>query len=443
MNQPSRTLDLFPQATVVDANGCLVVGGCSLPKLAEEYGTPLYVFDEQTLRTGCWEYRQALVRHYPATAHIAYAAKAYLNLAIAQLFCEEGLHLDVVSRGELFAAQKAGFPTSRIHLHGNNKSQIEMEDAIRVGVGRIVVDNFRELDELQSLAAESNRSVSIWLRLAPGVDAHTHDYRKTGLLDSKFGFPIETGAAEGALTAAIDSPNLNLLGLHAHIGSQISEVEPFVQTVDKVLGFAAAMAGKYGFRLSEFSPGGGWGVRHRPEDKNVPIDRYVHAVSEATRHACRHNDLELPILVIEPGRSIIGPAGVVLYRVGARKEIPGVRTYVAVDGGMADNIRPALYNAKYAAFAANKAHDAIEEVVTIAGRYCESGDILVRDVGLPRVVPGDIVAIPNVGAYSLAMASNYNLTQRPAVVIVSDGRSRLIQRRETLENLVSRDLPLS
>jgi diaminopimelate decarboxylase len=439
----SNKLDLFPASTSVDTSGSLVVGGCSLPDLAEEYGTPLYVYDEVALRAVCRAYQRALERHYPGEAHVAYAGKAYLNLALAQLYSQEGLNLDVVSSGELYVAQKAGFPASRIEFHGNNKTDAELQHAIRAGVGRIVVDNFRELDALQRLAAAFGKTMSVWLRLSPGVDAHTHEHRKTGLLDSKFGFPIATGAAERALSLTMASTNLELVGLHAHIGSQIGEVEPFVQTVERVLAFAGVMQESHGFRLSEFSPGGGWGIRHREEDLSVPVDRYVQAVGEATQRSCERHGLELPALIIEPGRSIVGPAGVALYRVGARKEIPGVRTYVAVDGGMADNIRPALYQAAYTAVVANKANYGAEEVVTIAGRFCESGDVLIRDVPVPHLGPGDLVAVPNAGAYCLAMASNYNLVGRPAVIMVNGGKSRLIQRRETLEDLVSRDFPLT
>lgn len=443
MKPVANKLDLFPVSTSVDASGNLVVGGCSLANLAERYGTPLYVYDEVALRAGCRAYQKALERHYPGEAHVAYAGKAYLNLALAQLFSQEGLNLDVVSSGELYVAQKAGFPAGRVQFHGNNKTDAELEYAIRAGVGRIVVDNFRELDVLEHLAVELGGTVSVWLRLSPGVDAHTHEHRKTGLLDSKFGFPISTGAAERAMSLTMASTNLNLVGLHAHIGSQIGEVEPFVQTVERVLAFAGARQESCGFRLSEFSPGGGWGIRHREEDCGAPVDRYVQAVSETTQRACQRHQLELPLLVVEPGRSIVGPAGVALYRVGARKEIPGVRTYVAVDGGMADNIRPALYQAAYTAVVANKANHGTKEVVTIAGRFCESGDVLMRDVAVPHLVPGDLIAVPSAGAYCLAMASNYNLVGRPAVVMVNGGKSRLIQRRETLEDLVSRDFPLA
>lgn len=436
-------LRLFPLGARLDEKGELWLGGCSASSLAQEFGTPLYVFDEATLRARCRGYRQALAQHYPGTAQVAYASKAYLSLALAQLFAQEDLSLDVVSGGELYVARQAGFPAERIHFHGNNKAPAELALALDEGVGRVVVDNAHELDALEQLAAERRVRVPIWLRLSPGIDVHTHVYRKTGLLDSKFGFPLETDAAESAVTRAQASPHLELVGLHAHIGSQIFDVEPFAEAVALLVDFAAAMKARHGFELRELSPGGGWGVPHHEAAPPAPADRYVQAVSQAVMDGCRHHGLALPTLVIEPGRSIIAPAGVALYRVGARKEIPGVRTYVSVDGGMADNIRPALYGARYTALVAGKAHLPPEETVTVAGRFCESGDVLIRDIALPRLVPGDLLAVPMAGAYCLPLASNYNLVPRPAVVLVRGGQAALIQRRETFQDLTARDLPIS
>jgi diaminopimelate decarboxylase len=438
-----KRLALFPLGTRFDEKGELGLGGCSASSLAQEFGTPLYVFDETTLRARCREYRQALARYYPGPAQVAYASKAYLNLALAQLFAQEDLSLDVVSGGELYVARQAGFPAERIHFHGNNKTAAELAMALDEGVGRIVVDNTHELDALEQLAAERRVRVPIWLRLSPGIDVHTHVYRKTGLLDSKFGFPLETDAAEDALVRATTSPHLELFGLHAHIGSQVFDVEPFVEAVALLVDFAAAMGARHGFELCELSPGGGWGVPHQEADPPAPADRYVQAVSRAVMDGCRCHGLALPALVIEPGRSIVAPAGVALYRIGARKEIPGVRTYVSVDGGMADNIRPALYGARYTAVVANKANLPPEETVTVAGRFCESGDVLIRDIALPRLVPGDLLAVPMAGAYCLPLASNYNLVPRPAVVLVRGGQAALIQRRETFQDLTARDLPIS
>jgi len=438
-----ETLALFPLSTRLDKKGQLWIGGCTASSLAREFGTPLYVFDEATLRARSREYRQSLVQHYPGPAQVAYASKAYLNLALAQLFAQEGLSLDVVSGGELYVARQAGFPAERIHFHGNNKTPAELALALDEGVGRIVVDNLHEMDVLERLAAERRVRVSIWLRLSPGIDVHTHSYRKTGLLDSKFGFPLETDAAEDAVARSMASPHLELIGLHAHIGSQIFDVEPFADAVVRLVDFAAAMRARHGFELHELSPGGGWGVPHHEADPPSPADRYVQAVGQAVVEESGRHGLALPKLVIEPGRSIVAPAGVALYRVGARKEIPGVRTYVSVDGGMADNIRPALYGARYTAVVANKANLLAEETVTVAGRFCESGDVIIRDITLPRLAAGDLLAVPMVGAYCLPLASNYNLVPRPAVVLVRDGQANLIQRRETFQDLTARDLPLA
>jgi diaminopimelate decarboxylase len=339
-------------------------------------------------------------------------------------------------------ARQAGFPAARIHFHGNNKSAAELAMALDGGVGRIVVDNLCELDLLARLAAERRSRVPIWLRLSPGIDAHTHHYRKTGLLDSKFGLPLATGQAEQALIQALDSPHLEPLGLHAHIGSQILDIEPFAQTVAQMIDWAAAMGHMHGFQLRELSPGGGWGVQYQATQAAAPLESYVAAVCQATRSNCRRHGLPLPTLTLEPGRSIVASAGVTLYRVGGRKEIPGLRTYLFVDGGMADNIRPALYGARYSALAVERAREPATETVTIAGKFCESGDLLVRDVELPRLQPGDLLAVPVTGAYCLPLASNYNLAPRPAVVLVKDGRSAMIQERETYQDLLARDAPL-
>jgi diaminopimelate decarboxylase len=298
------------------------------------------------------------------------------------------------------------------------------------------------LELLEKLASRHGGTVAVWLRLSPGVDVHTHEYRKTGLLDSKFGFPITTGDAQQALTRALKSPYLEPVGLHAHIGSQVLDSEPFALTASRLVDFAAAMRADCGFELRELSPGGGWGIAHTAADQPAPIEGYVQAVCDAVVEGCRHHRLSLPELIVEPGRSLVGPAAVAIYRAGARKEIPGLRTYVAVNGGLADNIRPALYAARYTALVDGKANRPAEETVTIAGKFCESGDLLIRDLDLPRLEAGDLLAVPAVGAYTVALASNYNLATRPAVVLASAGKVSLIQRRETFDDLVDRDLPL-
>ncbi len=370
---------------------------------------------------------------------MAYAGKAHLCLALARLLAEEQLGLDVVSGGELYLARQAGFLLASVHFHGNNKSAAELEMALDWGVGRIVVDNAHELGLLERLAGERGQRVPVWLRLSPDIDLHTHVYRKTGLADSKFGFPLASDDAERAVQAALSSPHLELVGLHTHLGSQAFETEPFAAAAEALLTFAVEMGRKYGFRLQELSPGGGWGVPYHESDPLTPLEDYVRAVAQAVAERCARHGLPLPCLVLEPGRSIVGPAGVALYTVGARKTIPGVRTYVSVDGGMADNVRPALYGVRYTALAATRAHRPAEEVVTVVGKFCESGDWLIRDIPLPKLEPGEFLAVPVAGAYHLPMASNYNLAPRPAVVWVKDGHARLVQRRETYEDLVARD----
>jgi diaminopimelate decarboxylase len=296
---------------------------------------------------------------------------------------------------------------------------------------------------LAELTSATERRVPIWLRLSPGVDAHTHRHQKTGLLDSKFGFPIETGAAEQALLRALDYPMLEVVGLHAHIGSQVFDPAPFCHAVIRLLDFAAAMQHAHNWELHELSPGGGWGVPQTPDDPVVPLDGYVEQLCQSVVAWCERLGLCLPRLIIEPGRSILAPAGVALYRVGARKEIPGVRTFVSIDGGMADNIRPALYGAAYTAVVADHADRPSEEPVTIAGKYCESADILIRDIELPRLEAGDLLAVPMTGAYCLAMASNYNLALRPALLLLQEGKAHLVQRRETYQDLLARDMGLT
>ncbi len=430
-------LDLFPAGTRVDAGGRLWLGGCLAHELAAAFGTPLYVFDEATLAARCREAKDAFAS-YVGGAHVAYASKAFLCLGLAQLMAHWGLGLDVVSAGELALARAAGFPPQGIHLHGNNKGRDELLAALDWPIGTIVVDGWHELDLLSELAPSRPRPVRVWLRVAPGIDVHTHAHRKTGLLDSKFGFTLQTGEAAAALRQALATPGLEVTGLHAHIGSQIFEPEPFARTAEALLDLATEVS----FALRELSTGGGWGAATGPGEEDIPLRAFGEAIARAVRERCARDGQPLPTLCVELGRAIVAPAGVALYAVGARKEIPGVRTYVALDGGMGDNIRPALYGARYSALAADAAAAPPTETVTLAGRYCESGDVIARDIALPRLQPGDLVAVPRAGAYCLPMASNYNLVPRPAVVLVRDGRARLLQRRETLHDLLARDLPL-
>ncbi len=430
-------ISLFPITAEVNESGHLVIGGCDCVALAGEFGTPLYVFDEAGLRQRCAEFREEFGRRYPDTT-VIYASKAFINKALVLLFHEEGLGLDVVSAGEMGIAHAAGFPMARVYFHGNNKSPEELGQALEWQVGRIVVDNFHELVMLDKMAGERGSIASILLRLTPGIDPHTHQYNTTGTVDSKFGFTLADWGE--AVSQAMAAANLSLVGLHFHLGSLIYEVEPYQQALRVVLDFAAEMKRTRGFELSELDIGGGFAIPYTLDCPAPPISAYAEVITSLIRDRCRELELALPRLIIEPGRSVVGRSGVALYQVGAIKDIPGVRCYVCVDGGMGDNIRPALYGARQEAVVANRMRDGEEGKVTLAGKYCESGDILIRDVSLPPVSPGDIIAVADCGAYCLPMSSNYNAAFKPAVVMVRQGRARLIRRRETLDDLTRCDL---
>jgi len=430
---------LFPLAAEVNNKGHLLIGGCDVVDLAKEFGTPLYLFDESTLRHKCSEFKDVFCKYYPDTL-VIYASKAFLNKALALIFKEEGLGLDVVSGGELSIAHSVDFPLEKVYFHGNNKTPEELNLALDLGVGRIVVDNFYELELLNGLAEERGINQNILLRLTPGVDPHTHQYTTTGTIESKFGFPLTTGQAEEAVKQALSASNLDLLGFHFHLGSPVSEVQPYELAMELVLGFAQEMGKKFGFNLSEFDIGGGFAVPYTLDSVVPAIADYARAVSGKLDGLISGLGLSRPRLIIEPGRAIVGQAGVALYEVGAIKEIPGIKKYVCVDGGISDNIRPPLYGAKYEALVANKALKAEKEVVTIAGKLCQSGDILVKDIKLTAAHPGDIIAMPVCGAYSIPMSSNYNAMPRPAIVMVKEGRGRLIRRRETYQDLMNLDL---
>jgi diaminopimelate decarboxylase len=432
-------LALFPLAVEVSNQGHLVIGGCDVVDLAEEFGTPLYLFDEQTLRHKCREFKDEFCKYYPDTL-VIYASKAFLNRALALIFKEEGLGLDVVSGGELSIAHSVDFPLEKVYFHGNNKTPDELNLALDLEVGRIVVDNFYELELLDRLAREKRISQNILLRITPGVDAHTHQHTTTGTIESKFGFPLATGQAEEAVNQALSASNLNFLGFHFHLGSLVSEIQPYELAMEIVLRFAQEMGRKFDLNLSEFDIGGGFAVPYTLDSEVPTIANYAKAITGKLSSLILGLGLSRPRLIIEPGRAIVGQAGVALYRVGAIKEMPGIRKYVCVDGGMSDNIRPALYGAEYEALVANKALEADREMVTIAGKLCESGDILVRDVRLATVHPGDIIAIPVCGAYSIPMSSNYNAVPRPAIIMVNEGRGRLIRRRETYQDLMNLDM---
>ena len=429
---------IFPRTTAVRA-GRLSIGGCDAQELTREFGSPLYVFDEIELRSTCREYVQAFTSRY-ADTEITYASKAYLSRFMATIARDEGIGLDIVSGGELAVALAAGFPAARCHFHGNNKGEGELREAIDAGIGRVIVDNFYELELVDRIARAMGKAQPIILRLSPGVDPHTHAKTTTGTLDNKFGLPISTGAAEQAVADAQRLAGVDLVGLHCHLGSPLFSVDPYDEANAVMLSFAAEMVRKHGLRLREYSPGGGFAAQYVREKPAPDINVYAEAIVSSFKRRCAENGLPLPHLFVEPGRSLVARAGVALYTVGARKQIEGLRTWVSVDGGMADNIRPAIYDARYEAVVVNRADDEPSETVTIAGKYCESGDILVRDAHLAPTQPGDVIALPASGAYCLTMASNYNMALKPAVVAVKDGKAKLVRRRETYADLLATDV---
>lgn len=437
----NETHQLLPISAGRAAGGALTLGGCSATDLAERFGTPLYVYDGATLDSMALSYQQALAASYPGAWEAAYAAKAWLNTATAAWAASRGLGLDLVSAGELAIALHGGFPAGRIHLHGNNKTAGELVAALAAGVGRIVVDHPGELALLNELALARGQRQAIWLRVNPDVHVDTHDHTRTGHAASKFGLGLADGAAEAAARQALAMPGVALLGLHCHVGSQFRSAAPLVLAVERLLDLAGRLREATGWQPAELSPGGGWAVPYTLEQTaGLPaLGDYVAAVAAAVVEGCQRRYLPLPRLVLEPGRSLVARAGVALYRVGALKQT-GAVTHAFIDGGLADNPRPALYEARYHAVLANRLSDEALQRVHVAGPYCETGDVLIRDIDLPPLRPGDLLAVPASGAYQLSMASNYNAALRPAVVWVEHGQARLIQRRETVDDLLRRDV---
>ncbi|MFD0680981.1 MULTISPECIES: diaminopimelate decarboxylase [unclassified Paenibacillus] len=423
----------------INDEGHLQIGGCDATELVQQFGTPLYVMDEALIRQRCREFVDAF-RASGLKFQVAYASKAFCVMAMCRIVEEEGLSLDVVSDGELYTALQAGFPAERIHFHGNNKTPYEIAMAIDAQIGCFVVDNQVELHMLNAIAAEKRQKVNVLFRITPGVEAHTHEYISTGQNDSKFGFDLDNGSAYQAVQEVLQLSNIQLLGVHSHIGSQIFEVEGFQLAVDKVIGFAAKVRDELGFIFSVINLGGGFGIRYVDGDTPLPVASYVQAITESIKTNFNKYDYPTPEIWIEPGRSIVGDSGTTLYTVGTYKDIPGIRKYVAVDGGMTDNPRPALYDSRYEATLANRANDPIEEVVSIAGKCCESGDMLIWDVELPKVNTGDILAVACTGAYNYSMASNYNRIRRPAVLFVKDGEADIVVKRESYNDIVGNDL---
>jgi len=425
---------LFPVTYRVNAAGHMEVGGCDLVEIARRHGTPLYVYDEATVRQRAAEYMAAM----DGAGQVLYSAKAFASPQFLRVIAEEGLGLDVVSAGELHLALKSGFPRDRVHFLGNNKSVEDLEAAYRAGAV-IVIDGDHEFDLLRRVVPDGARA-PVMLRLSPGVKPDTHDHISTGQLDSKFGFSIESGAARNAVAAALEHPRLELVGLHSHIGSQIFALGAYEQAMEIMLGLLAELRDELGFEPRKLGAGGGLGIAYTNQDDPPTPRQFVETVRHALVTGCARRDLKVPELVVEPGRSIAGPAGMALYTVGSIKDIPGVRRYVAVDGGMGDNIRPKLYGARYEAFLASDPDHAADGKVTIAGKYCESTDILITDIAMPPLEPGDVIAVPAAGAYCLAMASNYNGMPRPEVLMLRDGEARVMRRRETLDDLLTAEV---
>jgi diaminopimelate decarboxylase len=427
---------LLPSSATVDDAGRVSIGGVALTALAEEFGTPLYVYDENDMRARCRAYREAF------GAGAAYASKAFLCVAMAKLVHEEGLHLDVATGGELYIALHAGFPAERIVFHGNNKSTEELQAALDAGVGRIVVDSSDEITRLEALVAAGAPAPAVHVRVTPGVEAHTHEFIETGTEKSKFGFALDLGNALAAAKHIVGNSPLRFAGIHCHIGSQIFRLDSFQAAVDKMVGLIVAIEEQTGALVSELNLGGGLGVRYLHEDVAPTIAEYAAIVHEAVAKSLADAGARSrPMLLTEPGRSISAVAGITLYTVGTVKVIEGVRTYVAIDGGMSDNLRPLTYGAEYETFLPDRANAERPLTASVAGKHCEQGDVIVTDARLPGdVAVGDILATPVTGAYCHSMASNYNKVTRPAVVFVRDGKARLVVRRESPEDLVRLDV---
>lgn len=424
----------------INEQGHLEVGGLDTIKLVEKYGTPLYIYDIELVRERARAFKKTF-DELGVKCQVAYASKAFSTIAILQVMKEEGLSLDVVSGGELYTAIKAEFPVEKIHFHGNNKSEEELQMALDYNIGCIVVDNFHELNMLNDLCQQKGQEVKILLRVTPGIEAHTHDYILTGQEDSKFGFDLHNGQAETALKVALESQYLKLLGFHCHIGSQIFETTGFVLAAKKILAKMAEWQSKYNFSSEVLNVGGGFGIRYTEKDQPLAPEEFVKHLITDIKKETEQLSLKMPEIWIEPGRSLVGDAGITLYSIGSRKDVPNVRKYVAVDGGMTDNLRPALYDAKYEAILANRANDKIDESVSIAGKCCETGDMLIWDLPLPEVNANDVLAVFCTGAYGYAMANNYNRIPRPPVVFVENGQDQLVVKRESYEDLLRLDVP--
>ena len=425
---------------IQEENGELILGGVGVKTLAAQYGTPLYVMDENVIRSNMRAFKSSMDKYYGGKGLVCYASKAFSCKEIYRIAKEEGIGADVVSIGEMYTAKSVGFPMDQVCFHGNNKTRRELEAALDWGVTRIVVDNLTELHTLSALAKEKGIIAEILLRIKPGIDAHTHNFIRTGQIDSKFGLALETGEAMEGVKEALAAESVTLRGLHCHIGSQIFSVDPFVHAAEVMMGFLGQIKAETGVELPELNLGGGFGILYTDEDEPVPFGDYMEPVSWAVKASAEKLGLSQPFVLIEPGRSIVGEAGTTLYTVGSVKEIPDIRTYVSVDGGMGDNPRYILYQAKYDMILANRVNEPATETVTVAGRCCESGDLLGENVPLAPAKPGDLLAVFATGAYNYSMASNYNRLPRPAVVMLTPDRIYEAVRRETFADLTGLDL---
>ena len=413
--------------------------GCDTVALAEKYGTPLYVVSETDIVDRCREIRKKFLEKYPNTKAV-YASKAFQTLEMCRIVNREGIGFDVVSGGELFTAIQAGVPMENIYFHGNSKTVAEIKMAVDHKVGRIVVDNEYELDILNEYAREKNTTMKILYRITPGVDSHTHKFISTGHLDSKFGVSLDKSVINHYIQKGMTLSNIELMGFHFHVGSQLLVNDSHLAAVDILMNLIKESKDGMGFETKELNIGGGLGIHYSDGEERVKIDAFIDPIMERIYARCKEYGLQIPMVTIEPGRWIVGEAGITLYTIGSIKEVPGLRTYAGIDGGMPDNPRPALYEAKYEAVVANKADAEKNQLVTIAGKCCESGDILIWDIMVPTLESGDILAVFSTGAYNYSMASNYNRIPRPAVVLVKEGTDRLIVKRETYEDLIVREI---
>ncbi len=431
---------MISESVGVGSNGNLTFGGADCVELAENYGTPLYVFDENLIRKTCREFKESIDRFYGGNGLVLYASKAFSCKEMYRIVQSEGLGCDVVSGGELYTALSAGFKAENIFFHGNNKTPLEIEYALKSGVGRIVADNMTELENIEKIAESLSVMANIVLRIKPGIDAHTHDYIRTGQIDSKFGFALENGEAFEAVAKCFEYKNICLKGFHCHIASQVCETKPFSEAAEVMLQFMAQVRERFGATLTELNLGGGFGVKYIESDGQIPFSEFMEKTAVTLTAKADELGLPVPKIFIEPGRSVVAPAGLTLYTVGNVKTIKDVRTYVSIDGGMGDNPRYALYQADYSVEIANKATEPKDFIATVAGKYCESGDLIQENATMQKPEAGDILAVLTTGAYCYSMASNYNRIPRAAVVMVKDGEPRVIVKRETFEDIVRNDI---